>query len=359
MPVPTVIYFNIDDDLDYENSLLERWGVAGKLNLVQVKRSAALAASDFVADVKQADGLVVEYFRLTGEILARLPHLKIAGVQAIGHDAIDVPAATELGIAVVNAPGFCVEEVALHTLGLLIDLVRSISFLDRSVRAGSWDPLLGPMPHRISGKTAGLVFFGGIPQRLAPMLKAIGLRVLAWAPTKSAEFLSSFGVEKAETLDELLTQSDFVSLHTPLIPETFHLIGERELALMKPSAFLINTARGAVVDERALVRALRANTIAGAGVDVIEDDTLEQSELFGLENVVITPHSAFVSAESFFSARKICLRQMVQRLVEGRWPDTLVNRQLAAEAATPGPSVAKFGGCAGINQQGSQAEEAA
>ncbi|MDR1833775.1 MAG: C-terminal binding protein, partial [Propionibacteriaceae bacterium] len=217
------------------------------------------------------------------------------------------------------------EEGALHTVGLLIALVRKISFLDRSVRAGKWDPILGPLPQRVTGKQIGLVFFGGIPKKMVPMLKAIGLEVAAYAPTKTAEYLAEFGVSKIDTLEELLATSDFVSMHTPLKAETRHMIGADEFALMKPSAFFLNTARGAVVDEAALVRALRTGIIAGAGIDVIEDEDTEQSELFGLENVVITPHAAFVSEQSFAQAREMALSQLVQVLVENRRPDYLVN----------------------------------
>ncbi|MDR2114292.1 MAG: C-terminal binding protein [Bifidobacteriaceae bacterium] len=337
MAVPTVVYFNIDDTLEYESSLLRDWEVDQQVRLVEVKTEDN-SVEAFIAATREAAGVVVEYFQMTREVISQLPNLKIIGVQSIGYNNIDVAAATEHGVAVVNAPGFCVPEVALHTVGLLIDLVRKISFFDRSVRTGRWDPLLGELPHRLEGKTVGLVFFGGIPQRATPMLQALGLKVLAWAPTKSAEFLAEFGVEKAESLDQLLVESDFVSLHTPLLPETAHLIGARELDLMRPSAYLINTARGGVVDEAALVAALRSGTIAGAGIDVIEDEDTQTSELFGLENVVITPHAAFISEDSFYQARDICVQQMVQRLVWGQRPETLVNRDLAFEGSTDKPN---------------------
>lgn len=327
MTVPTVVYFNIADTLDHERSLLRQWGVAEAIELVEVKAPDNEPAT-FVDAVRGADGVVIEYFELARPTIEALPGLRICAVQAIGVSNIDVEAATDHGVCVTNAPGFCVEEVSLHAIGLIIDLVRKISFLDRRVRAGEWEPLTGPIPHRISGRTIGLVFFGAIPQAMVPILRAMGLRILAWAPTKTAEFLAGFGVEKAESLDELLERSDVVSLHTPLLPETHHLIGARELALMKPSAFLVNTARGKVVDEAALVSALRDGTIAGAGVDVIEDEDTERTELRGLENVVITPHAAFLSEESFLAAREIALRQLVERLVEGRRPTNLVNRSV-------------------------------
>lgn len=329
---PKAVYFNIDGDLGYEHALLEEWGVADRLELVEVK-TADNAADTFVAAAQDADGAVVEYFEVTREVLERLPRLKVVSLQAIGVSNVDLAAASDHGVAVTNTPGFCSEDVALHTVGMLIDLVRKISFLDRSVRAGHWDPLLGPMPQRLSGRTIGLVYFGSIPRLMVPMLKAIGLRVVVFAPTKTAEYLAEYGVEKVDTLDELLRASDVVSLHTPLTPQTHHLIGARELELMKPTGYLINTARGAVVDEPALVAALRTGGIAGAAVDVIEDEDAEQSDLFGLENVVVTPHAAFVSEQSLADGRRIALSQLVQRLVDGRTPDNQVNTLDAA--ATP------------------------
>jgi len=329
---PKAVYFNIDGDLGYEHALLEEWGVADRLELAEVK-TADNAADTFVAAAQDADGAVVEYFEVTREVLERLPRLKVVSLQAIGVSNVDLAAASDHGVAVTNTPGFCSEDVALHTVGMLIDLVRKISFLDRSVRAGHWDPLLGPMPQRLSGRTIGLVYFGSIPRLMVPMLKAIGLRVVVFAPTKTAEYLAEYGVEKVDTLDELLRASDVVSLHTPLTPQTHHLIGARELELMKPTGYLINTARGAVVDEPALVAALRTGGIAGAAVDVIEDEDAEQSDLFGLENVVVTPHAAFVSEQSLADGRRIALSQLVQRLVDGRTPDNQVNTLDAA--ATP------------------------
>jgi D-3-phosphoglycerate dehydrogenase / 2-oxoglutarate reductase len=320
----TVVYFNIDGDLDYERELLAQWGVADQLELIEAKTADNTTAS-FVAAAAEADGVVVEYFELTGEAMDQLPKLKVAAVQAIGYSNIDAVAAAERNIAVTNSPGFCSEDVALHTVGMLIDVVRKISFLDRSVRAGSWNPLLGTMPQRITGKKIGLVFFGSIPKLMVPMLTAIGLDVLVWAPTKTAEYLAEFGVTKVETLNELLAESDFVSMHTPLMPETRHIIGAAEFAVMKPSAVFINTARGAVVDEAALVAALREGQIAAAAIDVIEDEDNETSELFELENVVITPHAAFVSEQSLNAAKEIALSQFVQYLVKGERPSNQVN----------------------------------
>lgn len=323
--IPTITYYNISGGLDYENELLEGWGMAGKIRLVGVT-SEDQTDEDFIGSVRDSEGVVVEYFTVTDRLMDELPDLRVIGLQSIGTDMVDKPAATLHGIAVTNAPGFCQQEVATTAVGMIIDLARKITYYDRDVRAGAWEPLDGSMPHRVQGMTVGLVFFGGIPRIMAPVLVALGMKVLVYAPTKTADYLASFGVEKVNALDELLTRSDVVSLHTPLIPETRHLISDRELRLMKPTAFLVNTSRGAVVDEVALVRALRDGSIAGAAVDVIEDESSERTELSSLDSVVINPHAAFLSQESFLQAREMALRGMVDLLVEGRKPRYLVNK---------------------------------
>jgi D-3-phosphoglycerate dehydrogenase len=220
--------------------------------------------------------------------------------------------------------------VAIHTIGLAIDLTRKITFFDKNVRGGKWDPLIGYKTYRMSGKTYGMIYFGAIPKIMAPILRAMGMRVLVFAPTKTREYLAEFGCEKAETLDELLEQSDYVSAHCPLIAGvTYHLMGEEQFNKMKPGAYFINTARGSVADEQALVKALENGIIKGAGIDVIEDEANEKSELFRFnDNVVITPHAAWISEDSFYSARRIALEQLVTRLSRNAQPENLVNKEL-------------------------------
>lgn len=320
-----VLYYNIDDNLDYEDSLLKEWGI-DNLELVEVKDKEG--KKSFIEYAYDFQGVVVEYQQMTKEIIESLPNLEIITLQSIGYNNVDIPAATENGVCVTNIPGFCTEEVALHTVGMLIDLVRKITFLDRSVRNGKWDPLYGYKTYRLTGKTIGLYFFGSIPKAMMPIFKALGLNVLVYAPTKSKEYLEGFGAVKAETFEELLMKSDFVSLHCPLMESTTHLISEKELKLMKNSAYLINTARGKVIDEVALVKALKTGEIKGAAIDVIEDEDTEQSELFALENTVITPHAAFVSEDSFYEGRKKSLKQLVLRLAKNERPESLVNKEL-------------------------------
>jgi len=328
MQMAKVLYFNIDDNLDYENSLLKEWGVSD-IELIELKdKEYKKSFIDHVND-SEAEGLVVEYEQVTNEVMDQLPNLKIVSLQSIGYNNVDIPSATRHGICITNIPGFCAEEVSVHAIGFMIDLVRKITYFDKSVRAGVWNPLIGYKTYRLTGLTFGMVFFGEIPKAMVPVLKALGLKVQVYAPTKTKEYLAQFGCEKVETLEELLQTSDFVSLHCPLIPGvTYHLIGEKELKLMKKSAFLINTARGSVVDEPALVKALKEGWIKGAGIDVIEDEANEKSDLFELENVVITPHAAFISEDSFYDGRRRALKQLVMRLSEKVRPSSLVNKDI-------------------------------
>ena len=324
-----ILYYNIDDDLGYENKLLKEWGVTD-LELIEIKDGEG--TKNFVAHLNEtkAEGLVVEYEKVTKEVMDACPALKQVSLQSIGYNNVDIKAATGYGISVTNIPGFCAEEVAMHTIGLMIDLVRKITFYDKKVREGKWDPLLGYKTYRMTGMTFGMVFFGEIPKQMVPVLTALGLKILVYAPTKTKEFLAEYGCIKADTLEELLKRSDFVSLHCPLIPDvTYHLIGEAELKKMKFTAYLLNTARGSVVDEAALVKALEQGWIKGAGIDVIEDEMNEKSELFKFnDNVVITPHAAFISEDSFYEGRSRALKQLVMRFSEKVRPSSLVNKDL-------------------------------
>lgn len=328
-----VLYYNIDDDLSYENKLLKEWGISD-LELIEIKDPLGEAALVSHIQETMAQGLVVEYEKVTKEVMQECPLLKQVSLQSIGYNNVDITSATEFGVSVTNIPGFCAQEVALHTIGLMIDLVRKITFFDKNVRAGKWNPLLGYKTYRIENMKFGMVFFGEIPKQMVPVLKALGLEILVYAPTKTAEYLNEFGCKKVDTLEELLVESDFVSLHCPLIKDvTYHLIGEKELRLMKSSAYLINTARGSVVDEKALVKALREGWIKGAGIDVIEDEANETSELFEFnENVVITPHAAFISEDSFYDGRKRALKQLVMRFSEKTRPSCLVNKDVVIES---------------------------
>lgn len=313
-----VVYYNMPGDIEYEKSLLNKWNVHD-IQLVQMKRN------NLPEDIDEFEGLVTEYIQITDDILKKLPKLKIISLQSIGYDEIDVKAARKYGIDVTNAPGYCSEDVATHAVALLLALARQIPLFNCETHEGKWNPYAGSIMHRLSGKRAGLCSFGNIPQKEVPMLKGFGIQVSSFDPGRDKEYMSERGVEKCETLEQLLKTSDFVFLHTPLFPETFHMIDEHALSIMKKGAVLINVSRGALIDQNALVRALKNGKLSAAGLDVLEDEENRHTELFDMDNVIITPHSAFLSEDSLKQSRRMALEQLVSRLSKGARPEFLVN----------------------------------
>lgn len=313
-----VVYYNMPQGIDYEKQLLEEWKIT---DLSLENKTGA----DLEKDLQGYDGLVTEYTILTKEILSKLPELKIIALQSIGYDEIDVKAANECGIDVTNAPGYCAEDVATHTMALFLSLIRQIPLLNQATHQGEWDCYAGKKMNRLSGKIAGIVSFGNIPQKLVPMLQGFGIRVISFDPGREAEFMQKFGVEKCDSLEELLRCSDYVFLHTPLFDSTRHMINEKTIAWMKPDAVLINTSRGGLIEESALIKALDQGKIKGASLDVIEDEKNRTSPLFKYDNVIITPHTAFLSEDSLKQSRRMALEQLVKKLVLHEELDYKVN----------------------------------
>jgi D-3-phosphoglycerate dehydrogenase len=246
----------------------------------------------------------------------------------IGYDTVDLAAATERGILVCNTPLYCVPDVADHALALLLAAVRHIARQDRWIRAGRWDRTGARPARRTTGATLGLVGFGRIARKLAQQVSGFGMRLLAYDPYVGEEAIAGLGVQKVD-LDTLLRRSDFVSIHVPLTSETRHLLGAREFALMKDGAFLVNTSRGPLVDEAALVGALHCGKLSGAGLDVMETEPLSaDSPLREMENVTLTPH---VSANSTESVTDLYMAacQIAIDVAAGRWPASVVNPEVA------------------------------
>jgi D-3-phosphoglycerate dehydrogenase len=212
-----------------------------------------------------------------------------------GTDNIPVDAATRLGIVVANTPEATMHQVAEHALGLLFAVTRRIAVQDRLVRQGIWDRYRAWPDWHLAGQTLGLIGFGRIAQLVARKASGLDLRIIACDPALDAAMMAGRGVEKA-SLDDLLARSDFISIHVPLSEKTHHLIGERELRLMRPRAVVINTARGELIDQGALIRALSEGWIAAAGLDVLEPEPPAPDDpILGLDNVVLTPHIASYS----------------------------------------------------------------
>ncbi|MGI8989851.1 MAG: C-terminal binding protein [Bryobacteraceae bacterium] len=276
------------------------------------------------------DAVLVVSAKIPAEVILRFKHCRVIARYGSGTDNIDIAEATRSGILVTNVPDFCLSEMADHTLALILALSRKLFVMDRWTRQGQWQARVQVPTYRIAGKTLGLVGFGRIAQAVARRAAAFDLQVLCFDPCLDPVAAERLGVHSTD-FSGLLRHSDFVSVHVPLTPETRHLIGDRELGMMKPSAYIINTSRGGVIDERALVSALAEGRIAGAGIDVYEtlpmfDPNPSQVDhpLFHLDNVILTPHSGGCSVESLDYMMSQGARQAIA-VLRGEWPSNCVN----------------------------------
>jgi D-3-phosphoglycerate dehydrogenase / 2-oxoglutarate reductase len=274
-----------------------------------------------------ADALVMSWLPVTRELINRLTRCRVIARFGIGVDMIDLDAATERGIIVCNTATYCLDEVSNHTMGLLLMLNRGLLHDIDGVRSIGWGRTPGPPPRRLYGQRLGLVGLGNIGKRVAGKARGFGLDVVAFDPYLQREQAAVDGTPLIG-LDELLSTSDIVSVHCPLNAWTFHLLGPRELGLMKSCAMLINTSRGSVIDQAALTRALADGHLAGAGLDVFEIEPLPQDDpLRGLDNVILTPHSASTSVESAAECRRVALEHVV-KVLRGGVPSDVVNRSV-------------------------------
>jgi D-3-phosphoglycerate dehydrogenase len=264
---------------------------------------------------------------LYAENLDAIPRCGAIVRSGSGTDNIPVADATRLGIIVANTPAATSDSVSDHALGLLLAVTRQIARQDQLVRQGEWAPKRAWPGWHVRGQSLGLVGCGNIPRLLVKKLSGFDLTVRAYDPFVSAEEMGRHGMVAA-TLDEVMAQSDFVSVHCPLTKDTHHLVGEKELRRMKRTAILINTSRGPVIDEPALVRALTEGWIAAAGLDVLEKEPPDpHNPLLAMDNVVLTPHIGGYSDESGDLFWRLSLETAMD-LAAGRWPRSVVNRDV-------------------------------
>lgn len=310
--------------------------VQGELDKVGVELVVAPLNSEaeLLAAAQDVDGIYECRVNITRSVMSSLPRLRALCAMGIGYDRFDVPAATDLGVVVINLPKVFHREVASHAIALILASVRKLMPLDKATRDGARagtgprrSPDIVPF-HHLYGETLGLLSFGNIAREVARMARAFELEVIACDPYVPAEVAAQFGVRLVD-IDTLFKESDFISVHTPLSPETSHIVNERLLRLMKPQAIFVNTSRGGVVDEAALVRALREKWIAGAGLDVTEIEPVRgDNPLIDLENVILTPHIASASDLSQ-RERPRWLGIEMGRVLTGKWPlNGLVNKRV-------------------------------
>ena len=305
------------ESLDVERKLLE-----GLAELVPLKTKKP---DEFIAEAQDCDALLNTYAGpITAEVMARMPKCRIIARYGIGVDTIDLDAATQAGIIVTNNPTYCIDEVAEHTMALVLACGRKVALYDRLVRGARWEVPPGKPMFRLSGRTLGLVGFGNIARQVAARAHAFGMRVVYADPFVAEAQFDAPG--RKVDLSDLLAQSDFVSLHPPLTPETRRMINDDTLSRMKPTAFLINCSRGPVVDTDALVRALEAKTIAGCALDTTDPEPLpDPHPLRGRDNVIVTPHVAWYSEQALVGLQAGAPGE-VRRVLTGEWPVNVVNR---------------------------------
>ncbi len=246
----------------------------------------------------EADAVMVCYAKVPGEMIRKFKRCRIISRTGIGVDNVDIDTATQCGIVVTRQPDYCIDEVSDHAMALLLTLVRKVAFSNARVQGGEWKMASAVPIHRLRGSVLGLVGFGRIPQLVAPKAKGFGMRVVSFDPYVPAEAMKKAGVDKVE-FAELLKISDYISIHSPLTPETSHLFNADAFRQMKPGAYLVNSARGPIVDEAALAQALDNKQIAGAALDVLEKEPPPaNSPLLHRENVLLTPHTGWYSQEA-------------------------------------------------------------
>jgi D-3-phosphoglycerate dehydrogenase len=317
-------------DVDIERAIVENAGF--ELIAAQSK------TEDEVIEVAHdAAAVVAQYATISARVIAELRDCRVIARYGTGVDIVDVEAATRHNILVTNVPSdWCENEVADHAMALVLAVSRKTNVYDRATRRGIWRWQSGAPIHRLRGSVLGLLSFGAIARAIAARAVGFGLLVTAHDPYLSADEINAAGA-RAVSFDELVTESDYLVIQAPLTPETHHLFDEAQLRRMKPSSVLVNTARGPIVEDRALYRALSEGWIAGAGLDDIEEEPAKvrdwraDNPLFSLENVVITPHAAYYSEEAIGTVRRFAAEEVV-RVLAGQAPLSPVNAGELVEA---------------------------
>ena len=278
--------------------------------------SKSANADDILAVARDADAILVTYAKLTRDTITQLTKCKAIGRFGLGVDNIDLPAAKEKGIAVNYVPDYCIREVSDHAMALLLALIRKVAFSNKLVQSGRWEmPAVVPI-RRIEGTVLGLIGFGHIPRLVAPKAQAFGMKVIAYDPYAKPEVFAAAKVNSVD-LDTLLNTSDYVSVHAPLLPATRGMLNAAAFAKMKKGVYIVNTARGPLIDEPALLAALDSGQIGGAGLDVVTAEPLaKNSPLLGRDNVIISPHTGFYSIEALEELQTKCAAD-VARVLSG------------------------------------------
>ena len=323
MSIQVAVADSVFPNLDPARAVVSRIG--GQLQLASEPTPEAI-----MRIARDADAVLVTYAKITGDMIRQMTKCRIISRFGIGVDNVDIAEATKARIVVTKVPDYCIDEVSDHTMALLLAVVRKIPFINAQVHGGTWKmPAVVPI-HRLRGSVLGLVGFGRIPQLVAPKAQSFGIKVIAYDPFVPKEVFAGAGVEGVD-FQTLLKTSDYVSIHSPLLPETRNLFNAEAFKQMKRNAYLVNTARGPIIDEAALAAALDAGQIAGAALDVMaQEPPGPVSPLFGRDNVIITPHTSFYSEESLVELQTKAAEEVVA-VLSGKAPRNPVNPEALAK----------------------------
>ncbi|HOQ09393.1 MAG TPA: C-terminal binding protein [Syntrophomonadaceae bacterium] len=309
-------------DFEYESLRWEEEAVAQAG--AEFVKCQCRTEEELIEATRDADALLVQYAHITSRVMDHMQKCRAIVRYGVGLDCIDVEAATKHGIMVANIPDYGLEDIADHAIALMLTSARKIVQLNQYIHQGQWDYKLAKPLFRLRGKTLGLVGFGRIARMVADKAKAFGMQVIAYDPYVDPDIAASYQVKLVD-FETVLGSADVLSLHVPVSEDTIHLINEEALAKMKDNCLLVNTARGALVDEKALIKALRTAKIAGAALDVSEKEPIDpDNELLSLPNVVITPHSAWYTEEAQQSLQQQAAQEIL-RVLRGERPLNLVN----------------------------------
>jgi D-3-phosphoglycerate dehydrogenase / 2-oxoglutarate reductase len=333
---PKVVISDFDfGDLDVERNILEPAGI-------RVVGLQAKSEEDLIPEARGCDAVINQYARVGAATIAAMERCKVIARYGVGVDIVDVEAATARNVLVTNVRDYCTEEVADHAMALLLAVARKLRQYNSASHAGKWHWKSGQPVHRMRDRVMGIVSFGKIGQAIAERGKAFGLRILAYDPYIGDDVIMAHGAERADR-DTVIAQADYLMMQVPMTQETRHFLGEAELSRMKRGAIIINTGRGPTIDNAALARALQSGHIAAAGLDDLEEEPAKRrgwdptgNPLMALENVLVTPHSAYYSEESIRMAREVAAQEVL-RVLTGKRPHNPVNRVRFADGSYSRP----------------------
>lgn len=311
-------------DYEFENLKYEEEVFAASGLDIAFVKAQCKTEEEVIEQAKNADAILNQYAPISRRVIESMENAKVISRYGVGVNTIDLEAANEKRITVANVPDYGVEEVSNHALALLLSWSRKVTLLNNEVKRGNWDFKAGVPIHRFNDQTVGVLGFGRIPRRFIEKVKPLGFKTAAYDPFVSAEEMAAAGVQKLE-LDEIIREADYLSVHVPLIKDTFHLLNEERFSQMKKNAVIINTARGPIIDEKALAAALDKGIIAGAALDVTEEEPIGiDSQLLHMDNVIITPHSAWYSEEAMVELRQKAANNIVQVLKGEKTPYAVI-----------------------------------